>query len=356
MMEYREYGMILSTESLDDDFQKGDVKARTVVVTVTYGNRFADLAQETIDRALKDGAAHVVVVDNGSSPEAQRLLSERFGSDGSVTIVPMGFNSGSAPGFGKGIEEACSRNPDFILLLDDDNWIAPGTIKRLQTAYSWARSRCSRTTVGVSGYRELDTVHRRIAAGMPAEIAVPPVGSFMFFDALTLLRRNLFAFHKLKSTRGPYISVPEAPYGGFLFPMSALEILGPPPSRLRLYADDTLWTRRATASGHDIFLDTTVAIHDADAKWAGKAGSGPAGILKSSSQRKLYYSVRNRVFLENSFLVSKMQRLRYRTNRLVYMIVLQLLSVDRRLRDNSSVFHQAVRAGESFDLSDRYHD
>lgn len=326
----------------------------THVVTVTYGDRFENLTQTTIARALDYGADHVVVVDNGSARQSQHLLHSRFGADDRVTIVSMGQNSGSAAGFGCGIRAAVERKADFILLLDDDNWISPSTIERLHATHALVSTKFPSKTVCVSGYRDLDSVHKRLANGMPVEMAIPPPGSFMFFDAVTYVRRALHLLRTPEAVVEPYLQVPEAPYGGFYFAAEAIDDLGFPPEALRLYADDTLWTRTATEAGHVIVIDMSASIYDADSKWAGSAGSGPAGVLRAASRSKLYYSVRNRVFFERSVLDSRARIFRYWSNRIIYTGIVEVLSHMTVFKKNAAIFREAVFAGEQSDFSDKY--
>jgi GT2 family glycosyltransferase len=106
----------------------------TFAVTVTYGNRFHLLSQ-VVDRALAEGVAKVIVVDNNSAPESRDKLKayeKELGSN-KIKVLYLDDNYGSAGGFKRGLEEAYN-DPDceYILTLDDDNLLEEGSSKKLE--------------------------------------------------------------------------------------------------------------------------------------------------------------------------------------------------------------------------------
>ncbi len=314
------------------------------VVTVTYGDRFERLTRETVTRALTAGARHVIVVDNGSSRPTQELMRGSYDGDQNVTLVLNGENTGSAPGFSAGIQVALTQNPAYIWLLDDDNWVEPDSLHRLLATRDLAASLFGDELTSVCGFRDLDNAHQRLADGLPVALAFPPAGSFMFFDLPTFLKRQIY---KTAEPSSALTCIPEAPYGGFLFPAGLVQEIGLPPEELYLYADDTVWTSRSVGRGHRIILDRSTKIHDADGKWARESGPGPIGLLDTTHMTKLYYSVRNRVIFERSRIDSRKNGARYWLNKVIFFSAARIAARIRSRQDSFATFRQAVEDGES---------
>ncbi|WLQ07124.1 glycosyltransferase [Arthrobacter oryzae] len=311
---------------------------------MTYDDRFDRLTKATVARALEAGAKHVVVVDNGSSHRTQDLIRTSYDEERKVTVVLMDENTGSAAGFSVGIQAALARTPAYIWLLDDDNWVEPDALTSLLAARDSAAYLFDDELTSVCGFRDLDNAHQRLAQGVPVALAYPPAGSFMFFDLLTFLRRQL---HKRGESSLELTCIPEAPYGGFLFPAGLVQEIGLPPEELFLYADDTVWTSRSVRRGHRIVLDRKTKIHDADGKWARESGAGPIGLLDSTHMTKLYFSARNRVIFERSRITSGKNEFRYWLNKKIYFGAAQVASRLRNCRDSFETFRHAVRDGEA---------
>ncbi|WP_336855018.1 glycosyltransferase [Sinomonas albida] len=315
----------------------------TYVVTVTYADRFEKLARHTVSRALLAGAAHVVLVDNGSSNATQCEISATYENESRVTVILLPENTGSAPGFACGIEAAILENPEFILLLDDDNWIESDTLARFHASHAAASLNFADDLTSISGFRDLDSDHSRLSTGMPSTLVFPPVGSFMFFDLFNEIKRRLKRSRPVQASQWV---VPYGPYGGFFFPTPLIAEIGLPPKELKLYADDTVWTSGITARGHNIVLDLGVTIHDADGKWARTGGTGPLGLLQAAHQEKLFYSVRNRVYFERTHLRTVLEKARYSLNRTIYIVLVEYLSRRYKLRPALNTFRRAVVDGE----------
>lgn len=104
----------------------------TFAVTVTYGNRF-HLLKQVIDRALSEGVAKVIVVDNNSVDESRNKLREYEKElNGKIKVLYLDDNYGSAGGFKRGLQEAYGDSEcEYILTLDDDNLIVENSMKKL---------------------------------------------------------------------------------------------------------------------------------------------------------------------------------------------------------------------------------
>jgi GT2 family glycosyltransferase len=87
-----------------------------------------------VDLLFKAGAApgQIIVVDNGSSDGSVAALQERFGS--SVHLIQSGKNLGFAVGNNLGIQQALDLGAKWILMLNNDAYVAPAFLTEMQNA------------------------------------------------------------------------------------------------------------------------------------------------------------------------------------------------------------------------------
>ncbi|MFT3980981.1 MAG: glycosyltransferase family 2 protein [Ferruginibacter sp.] len=96
-------------------------------VVVTYngeawiGKCLASLAQSTIP-------VNVLVVDNASPDATPAIVKEQFPA---VTIIETGANLGFGRANNIGLQWAVSQQADYVLLLNQDAWIAPDAIGKM---------------------------------------------------------------------------------------------------------------------------------------------------------------------------------------------------------------------------------
>lgn len=74
-----------------------------------------------------------VLLDNGSTDGSDRFVEETFGQDPRIEIWRLGENLGWGPGNNAGIRRALESGAAYILLLNNDTWIAPDALTRLVT-------------------------------------------------------------------------------------------------------------------------------------------------------------------------------------------------------------------------------
>lgn len=100
-----------------------------IVVTLDAGTLLL-AALESLQRALArvDGAAEIVVVDNGAPEDAMRTTRARFPS---VRVIELGANRGFAAGVNAGLDASTG---DWVLLLNDDATIERDAVAELLAA------------------------------------------------------------------------------------------------------------------------------------------------------------------------------------------------------------------------------
>lgn len=143
------------------------------------------------------------------------------------------------------------------------------------------------------------------------------------------------------------ISMPYAPYGGMLISRRTLCTVGLPDYRLELYEDDTEFSHRITTTGGTILLDPQSTLCDIDANWlqAAEGNTGPDRLVTAESSRRVYYSVRNRVYFERHRYCASV--VAYALNKAVYISLLWVIAVRRRARARFRLILRAIRDGEA---------
>lgn len=340
----------------------------TVVVTVTYGDR-AHLVREVVQRVIAEGVEQVVVVDNGSPDENARALRD-LADDAAVTLIRLAENCGSAEGYAEGLAYVREHmTSGMVWLLDDDNVPEVGALAALRVAAAVHGARAAFLAV-----RTDRPEYVRFAQGADARTCFADSTGFLGLSwsgafAKARLRRNMVDVNTETSVPSDRV-VPYAPYGGFMFPASALRETGLPRRDFFLYGDDHEFSLRFPKAGWPIFLVHEARVTDIDRSWHVQSetigrtlitnwipGEGEPG-----QDARLYYTARNRAFLEVHVLPNR-PALRV-LNAVVALAILLAGAVDVRVRGGSWVgFHQlwlvlrgvrdgqAARLGRTLDVT-----
>src|SRR5205814_1054537 len=102
----------------------------SLVTNVLYNTTLSDMetCSKQIDRQVLDGVVDIVVADNASTDGSDRAVAA---SDPSVVVLPTGANLGFGGAANRGVA-ACPG--DYVLLLNPDTLVEPGTVKVLAAA------------------------------------------------------------------------------------------------------------------------------------------------------------------------------------------------------------------------------
>lgn len=274
-------------------------KEKVCLVTVTYGDR-RKYVLRALESALVEGVDRAIVIDNGSVVPIRSELHECFGEWASVERFER--NQGSAVAFKKGIEMAVESGLELVLLLDDDNQLSPGSLeklvkKRLSLANSHGNDNCA-----VVGKR---FGHLPPLAG---EVKHCFLG-FHFRDIPKKIARRLAYLSQphVPQAGGEPLHIAYAPYSSLLFHRTLPERHGLPNEEFILYADDSDFTYRITASGGFLGLVKDAEIIDQDASWnaSGAKSSFLKELVDSSAETRVFYTVRNLCYFEEASSRSK---------------------------------------------------
>jgi GT2 family glycosyltransferase len=210
-----------------------------VAVLVTH-DRLAQL-RRTLERLLAapaDELAAVVVVDNASADGTGDYLAAL--GDPRLEVITLHENRGGAGGFAAGMAAArARRDPDWIVVMDDDARPMPGTLA--------AFHRLDR--------RGWDALAAAVLLpdGSIAEMNRPSRNPFREARVLwRALRRGRSGFHLDDAAFAPDAgaqAVDVASFVGLFLSRRALDLAGLPDPGLFLYGDDALYTLTLTARG-----------------------------------------------------------------------------------------------------------
>lgn len=320
--------------------------AAVTAVTVTYGER-RDLLREVLDALPAQGIGKVVVVDNGALWPVKAELTAAYGDW--VDVVEMGRNTGSAPGFGAGMQRALDLGAEYLWLLDDDNRPEPGCLSTLLHAYAGLRERHPPDLLAVLAFRPEHQAD--VAAGVPLRYINPRRNGFYGFHILDIpfkfWRRTPWGRPRTRGTLPALVNLCVAPYSGLLFHRAVVDRFGLPRADFVLYVDDTEITHRLTSSGGLIALVTAAAVRDMESSWNVRQNRGTSfdQLLHHGSDFRVYYATRNRVFFD-VFCQNTNNRIALALNRSVFLSILFVLAFLTGAQSRMRLVRQAVHDGE----------
>jgi GT2 family glycosyltransferase len=324
-------------------------KFNVSALIVTYSDR-GPLVQRLCRILYSSGVSKIFMIDNNSRPRSKQILNDlktEFGD--SLHLISFEKNVGTAVAFKAGMS-TIRQDPDskFIWILDDDNIPEESSLSELKLLWGGYPQDDKEKTLMVASFRESKNIYRRaVVTGKPDII----IGERNYFRAFHLAR--LFSCIKSKSRRRSGLNagnVPEygdvsaVPYGGMFFHKNLLDVIGYPDERFYIYSDDHEFSHRVILRGGRIILSLNSIVHDVQESWNAK-GLGVFNISKHPCRSLLYYSIRNRVYLElrvtvNNYIV-------YFVNAFIYTVAVFLISLLHLKLNNFLAFWRGLYDGLS---------
>jgi GT2 family glycosyltransferase len=324
---------------------KPEEPGNELIVSVTYGFRW-HLLRESLDAAFREGCKAAVVVVNGPSDVREAAVIERFGSN--VQLVWLTENTGSANGFAVGIETATHLASSFIILLDDDNKLEEGTLKKLRDAYAKFSKSISQDDLVVAGFRSAHQFH--LTTGRKDNKYKLSKNCFLGLHVIQIPRKiwRRIRKSKIEQIRYPsYADCDVAPYGGMYFHRSLPLKHGVGDRRLVLYGDDVEYSYRITRRGGKIMVVTDALLLDIEPSWntRSKFALGIAALLVGESDSRAYYNCRNYIYFEQHY--ARTDRVVRWVNRSICLTLMWLLMVKYGAHSRYQVLQRAIRDGEA---------
>lgn len=279
--------------------EKRTIRERVVGATVTYGDR-SDMCIRAVKGMLAEGAARVVIIDNGSAPASvQRLTAFRDSLPDRIVYRRFDRNEGSAPAFAAAFTEAGALDPEYLWLLDDDNLPTAGSLRSLLDALEAVRSegRHLAAVTPLRGSTSTDPDGSIELATRRRTLYPPEQRSVCGVDVVLYARRLIRRLLPPTTDDTAVLEMPYAPWGGLVLPWDVVVVVGGPLAAFVLYGEDLEYTRRITSRGGVIRVVPEALVLDMDTKWI-RPGRLIPGLLSATSRSALYYTVRNRVYRE----------------------------------------------------------
>ncbi|MGA9239083.1 hypothetical protein [Robiginitalea sp.] len=325
---------------------------RTGVVTLTYGDRVHLLGPVLDELECLQDIFTVVVVCNGITSEAMKLLKSRAEGSDKIELLDMGFNSGSAKGFKDGMVEVEKHSVDYIWLLDDDNLPASDALHILQEEYTKLAPRYPGKPFCLLSYRPDRSRYRSAVLQGDPQAVIGPYNSFLGFHWKQKLQKALgYELEEQTSDGGIRMGqVLVAPYGGMFFHKELLREIGYPREEFFLYGDDHDFSYRITQAGGAIILLLDSVIHDLEVSFhLDKSASRKrisSRFFKTESRNAIYYSARNSIVFEQNFVNRPFE---YLVNKYIYLWALGLAMLWRfRHLWKFPIILKAVKDSKSF--------
>jgi GT2 family glycosyltransferase len=300
-----------------------------VAVTVTYGSR-AESCIRTVRAAIANGAERVIVVDNGSAPDATSRMRVAFEPLGdALRVIRFDTNRGTAVAFAAGLECGMASGADLIWLLDDDNVAEPGCLDAALLCRGRTQARLGVQSVAVACIRESEEAHRALREGVPLGVVFEPGGSFFGVDVLS----RLFPYRDatVAPTDRDLVLVPESSYGGLLLDRTAVQRVGLPREDFVLYFDDVEYSRRLAGLSVPIAVALDARIEDVVPKWADNGSQSYIdAMIRSRAAAKTYYSYRNAYVVDRERAGDSRALLRFYGNLAAYSAYCLASSIRRR--------------------------
>ncbi len=270
---------------------------KVVIVSVTYGERWKYLS------VVLEGVIHdihlerFVLVDNGSVQEKElQAAQEKY--KGTLEVIRIEKNIGSAGGFAVGLERAREIECEYVLMLDDDNLLEQNGLSTFIHIYKSIPGRHM-----VCGYRP--DIQNEEVFHSPTDTSEL---KYTFFDVWNISKiKSFFQKRRMrmwKNSRRTYQSVVATKgfvYGGAFLPMAAVRAAPLPDKELVLYGDDVEYSWGVLEHGYRSYLSDRPIIRDLDMSF--EEGDHVLGLFnKNTKPFKVYYRIRNmvRISLRNS--------------------------------------------------------
>lgn len=286
---------------------------------VTYANRYK-FVEQVVEALIREGISTIILVDNASSDESKRYYKNLTDVNSKIKLIQHSQNLGSAGGFHSGLDFILQNtNSDFVWILDDDNVPEIGSLNNLINARKLLLSDNCNDDVVLYSYRGDSWVGDKLAVAN-GYIKGYKKDNFIGFNFTDLF--NTFFLNKgtSKKIKYPLVLVEIGPYGGMFLSINSLKLVGLPIKDFFIYADDHEFSLRFEKYNINQYLVYNSRLKDIHFTFS----SGNKFFSEQTSELKLYYSIRNHVFLSQSFINNKFF---YIINKLTYFTINLLIAL-----------------------------
>lgn len=325
------------------------MKNKVYAVIVTYNDRFKYVSQ-LIESLLSQQVDKIIIIDNNSTPQSRTQLKEFFYNmklDNKCNVIYLDDNYGSSGGFKIGLEYAYNdMECDFIWLLDDDNLPEEKSLQNLMQFWNALKYNEKEKKIALLSLRKNRDIYKKALSNNDPNIVLGRANSFYgihVYELLKILFAPIVYFKRRKADEefvNKYCEIKVASYGGLFFNKKIIDTIGFPDERLFVYYDDHEWTYRITKNSGKIFLVSDSIVKDIEDSWDVYKGSRYIEKIKKASNFRLYYSIRNRIYFINKYLLTN--KIIYNINKAIFIIIIFIFA-----HNKYSIIQRAINDGES---------
>ncbi len=309
----------------------------TTAIIITYGNRYSYVKQ-VVDALLVFNLHRIVIVDNNSVKRSAEALSALSSHDKRIQIVRLEKNTGSAYAIKAGVEQVLDDpETDFIWLLDDDNLPYPDAYETLMQNMQAELGKHKNHQIIISLLRGNRQNYINAVKNSKPESILGKKNIFRSFHVA-----DVFSTCTDMDEGIIKADVSAVPFGGMFFHKDVIKEIGYPDEKYYLYCDDFDFCCRHIANDGRIILSLESGIDDIEQSWNVK-GSAIKKIATGGDLFRIYYSIRNRVYLEKKYLVTSWAV--YIFNMLVYSTLVTMIALTRLKFINIKTYYTALFHG-----------
>ena len=289
-----------------------------LILTVTYGDRYSQLVGGPLAVAAAMDCKVVVVCNGATENVLKKLTSEKDNGSFDIDLLVNDVNLGSAGGFKAGLEYCQQLDFEYLLLLDDDNFLPTEALVQLRERTISAASFFPRRG---RGYMEA------AAVGINPYPWLAPNNSFLGLSLVHQINK------KLELKRGFDIesySFPWCPFGGLFLKREAVLSGILPREGYFLYCDDTEYTNRLSKK-FGLYMLAGSCVVDSEDSWNvdGKMNVFSRLLAEEESWR-VFYSVRN----QSHFDLRRAQcKPAFMLNLIIFMMIFSFYAFSSKLTD-----------------------
>jgi len=317
---------------------------KTAAVIVTYSDRF-NFLEKVINSLLVQDISKIVIVNNRAS-DASRINMQKLKDAHSsrLSIIDLDKNSGSAVAFNRGVEEVFkTEGIEYIWMLDDDNYTEKNSFENLKKVYLEIAETGPENSIVLTSYRTNREFFYNAVKYKQPELCLGTNNIFRNFNILDILKKFIpFTDKKAVETEAIWGEVGSAPFGGMFFHRSLIEKMGIFDESFVLYFDDTEFSCRVRGKGGKVYCALESRITDIEDSWNTNVFA-PYLFSTSNAHQKIYYNIRNRVYVEKKYLVTFPPL--YILNMMIYVLIVYGISAFYGNFRNIRVFTSAVTDG-----------
>lgn len=320
---------------------------KVCAIITTYSDR-GELCSKVVNSCLNEGVDEVVVCSNNCEPRSLQLIQAMSQKYSNVHLIKLSDNEGLAFAINKSFDFIKTQlRVDHLLILDDDNSLNKNCLDSLKSNYIFLKDSFREQEVVLYAYRGDIWPEDRFCVKNGVIKRIYPNNYCGFHFSSFMTNRIIKIFNKKRDqVNYPICRVEFGPYGGMFIERESFEKMGKLREDFFVYCDDHEFSQRMHKNGYLQFLIYCSQIIDIDVTYK----SFDRFFSLESSEFKLYYGLRNQIYLSTLY---KKNELIYFFNKIIFLssiylrALLSIVSKNSNVTSRLSLILRAKKDGEN---------